>query len=226
MIDAILPAAGRATRMRGLPKFLLPSGPGYLTLIEQHIASMLEHCEKVWIPTRPEQVVLLETIGISSDRVVVVPMSTSSMTETILRVAGISSATRFVMAMPDTSYSGEKPYEYLARSTAGMSLACWEIRPDQMGKLGQVKMESMPVGRILEAEDKNPICNFPHAWGAMSFDRRLLELADKSMATIGDILPKLLDRGFEVTGRVMEGEYFDCGTPEEYIKLLFSESST
>jgi CTP:molybdopterin cytidylyltransferase MocA len=38
MIDGILPAAGLATRMRGLPKFLLPSGLVIASLTEKSLA--------------------------------------------------------------------------------------------------------------------------------------------------------------------------------------------
>jgi len=141
MVDGILPAAGLATRMRGLPKFLLPCDDQYTTLIEKHVTKLLSTCETVWIPTRPEQTILLETLGLSSDRVVVVPMTTGTMTQTVLRLANISGAPRFVLVMPDTYFFGEQPYEYLATSKNELNLACWDIRPEQRGKLGQVLIE-------------------------------------------------------------------------------------
>jgi hypothetical protein len=65
-----------------LPKFLLPCDDEYTTLIEKHVSNLLDVCETVWIPTRPEQTILLETLGISSDRVVVLPMTTATITHT------------------------------------------------------------------------------------------------------------------------------------------------
>jgi NDP-sugar pyrophosphorylase family protein len=218
--DAILPTAGRATRMRGLPKFLLPAGPNYLTLLEGHVSSLLEYCETVWIPTRPEQVLLLETLGLSSDRVVIVPMTTQTMMETILRVAQISGSNRFIMCMPDTYFSGQKPYEFLYLSKNEMALACWKIRQDQMGKLGQVLIEKPPTGFVLDAQDKSAECVYPHSWGAMAFDRSVLEFAAPEMPHIGYILPKMLEAGREIFASEIEGEYFDCGTPEEYVRML------
>jgi len=53
-MDAILPAAGLATRMHGIPKFLLPSSEEYDSLIGLHIDNLIKHCERIWIPTRPE----------------------------------------------------------------------------------------------------------------------------------------------------------------------------
>ena len=53
-MDGLIPASGAAARMRGIPKFLLPCDEDYLTLLERHVSKMLEHCQMVWIPTRPE----------------------------------------------------------------------------------------------------------------------------------------------------------------------------
>ena len=205
--------------MRGLPKFLLPAGPDYLTLIERHLAAMLDSCNTVWIPTRPEQTILLESLGLATDRVVVVPMITQSMTETILRIGRISGASRFLMAMPDTFLAGEQPYSYLSNSSESMNLACWPIRPEQMGKLGQVLIDRSN-NELLDVQDKSPTCVYEHFWGAMAFDRSVLDLADEHMPTLGDVLPKMLDVGLPVKTKVMDGDYFDCGTPSEYIQML------
>ncbi len=221
-MDAILPTAGKATRMRGLPKFLLPAGPDFLTLRERHITELLEYCETVWIPTRPEQTILLDTLRLSSDRVVVVPMSTSTMTETVLRIGAISAADRFLMVMPDTYFAGEKPYDYLANSQYPISLATWRIRTDQLGKLGQVKLSETPEGLITHSEDKNPLCEYPHAWGAMSFTKQTLSFGKPDMPHTGYLLPELLDAGIEIHAREMDGAYFDCGTPAEYLEMLTS----
>jgi hypothetical protein len=208
--------------MRGLPKFLLPAGPEYLTLIERHITELLEHCETVWIPTRPEQTILLESLKLSSDRVVVVPMTTSTMTETVLRISAISAAERFLMVMPDTYFAGEKPYAYLAKSKYSISLATWKIRTDQLGMLGQVKLSETPEGLVTHAEDKNPHCEYPHSWGAMSFSKQALSFGKPEMPHTGYLLPELLEAGIDIHAREMDGSYFDCGTPAEYIEMLTS----
>jgi choline kinase len=220
MVDGILPAAGLATRMRGLPKFLLPCDDQYTTLIEKHVTNLLRTCETVWIPTRPEQTILLETLGLSSDRVVVVPMTTGTMTQTVLRLAKISGTPRFVLVMPDTYFFGEQPYEYLATSKNELNLACWDIRPEQRGKLGQVLIEGGNKGTILDSKDKDLDCVFPHSWGAMAFDRSILDFAEASMPHTGYLIKPALLAGKSVEGSVMSGKYFDCGTPREYLQML------
>lgn len=220
MTDGILPAAGMSQRMRGLPKFLLPCDAEYTTLIERHISQMLEVCDTVWIPTLPQQTILLESLGLSSDRVVIVPMTTATMTQTILRLCAISGAERFMMVMPDTYFLGEQPYQYLASSNAILDLACWKIRPEQAGKLGQVLLNADPEGQVLDSRDKDPNCEFEHSWGAMAFARPALAYADSEMPHTGYIIPRLLESGSLVRARVISGDYFDCGTPREYLKML------
>ena len=221
MIDGILPAAGLATRMRGLPKFLLPGGGvDSPTLIERHISGMLEFCSTVWIPTRPEQIMLLDSLRIPSERVVLLPMSTVSMTETVMRVSNISGSSRFMMIMPDTFFAGETPYEFLASGNGPMTLACWNIRDEQKGKLGQVLLSNEPEGTVLSHKDKDPDCDFSISWGAMSLSKDILDYAKSEMPHTGYLIPKLLEKNLEIKARVIQGTYYDCGTPSEYISML------
>lgn len=217
MIHTILPASGLATRMRGLPKFLLPCSVEYQTLLERHIHEALQFSEVVWIPTRPDLAPLLESLGLSSDRVVILSMATETMTETVARVASLSSADRFIVAMPDTYFLGESPWALLASSSAPIHLSCWEIRPEQAGKLGQVLISD---GRVVDSRDKDPNCTYMHSWGALAFDREMLDYADLSFPHVGYLLKPALDDGRTITANVADGKYFDCGTPSEYLQML------
>jgi hypothetical protein len=216
-MDAIIPAAGLASRMRGIPKFLLPCDDTYNTLIEVHIAAMLEICEVVWIPTRPEMIMLLDSLGLAQDRVVLLPMTTSNMTQTVAKVLQIAKAEDFFLAMPDTFFMGEKPYNGLRNKSNLADLACWKIRDDQKGKLGQVRIEG---SHAIEMEDKNPACNFEHSWGALSFHRDLMKYAETTDPHIGYAVRSSLLKGEKIGSKVMDGKYFDCGTPTEYVNML------
>jgi hypothetical protein len=220
-MDGLIPASGAASRMRGIPKFLLPCDEEYLTLLERHVINMLKYCKMVWIPTRPELTILIESLGITSERVVVIPMVTKTMTETILKVAAISSAADFMLCMPDTYFEGELPYESLAGLKGDLKLACWEIRPEQKGKLGQILFQAGNEKlEVIDSRDKDPSCTFDHSWGAMSFKRGLLELGDLEMPHTGYLIKPALENGLFVEGYVVKGSYFDCGTPKEYIQML------
>lgn len=221
-MDGILPAAGSALRMRGIPKFLLPCSAEYRTLLERHLDNLLEYCEIVWIPTRPDLVNLLQSLGLSSDRVVIVSLSTQTMTETVLKIASISSANNFMLCMPDTYFHGELPYEELAKLNSDLNLACWEIRKEQMGKLGQIEFTDSRIakGKILHSRDKDPMCEFKHSWGALSFNREFIKLGKPEMPHVGYIIEPAIKAGLDVQGFTLNGDYFDCGTPLEYLKLI------
>lgn len=216
-MDAIIPAAGLATRMRGIPKFLLPCDVAYTTLIELHIFQLLEHCETIWIPTRPELVLLLDSLGLAKDRVIILPMQTENMTQTVMKVLQISERQHFQLVMPDTFFFGEKPYAILDTEPKMADLACWKIRNDQRGRLGQVLIQDK---RVVEMRDKDPSCLFEHAWGALTFSRALLNYAESTDPHIGYAVRAALLSGVPIAANIMNGKYFDCGTPSEYLSML------
>jgi len=133
-LDAIIPAAGMATRMRGIPKFLLPCDEVYTSLIEKHLKELIEVCDTIWIPTRPDLVMLLETLGISKDKIVLLPVTTENMSQTVDRVMNISSAEHFCLVMPDTFFMVTSPIRNLILSPV--------LRNLLFGKLGKTRKES------------------------------------------------------------------------------------
>jgi hypothetical protein len=220
-MDGLIPASGAALRMRGIPKFLLPCDDEYLTLLERHVTNMLNHCQMVWIPTRPDLTILIESLGVTSERVVVIPMVTTTMTETILKVAAISNAKEFMLCMPDTYFEGKLPYEELGALDCDLNLACWKIRPEQKGKLGQILFGlGSEKNKVIDSRDKDPACTFDFSWGAMSFTRELLQLGNAEMPHTGYLIKPAIEKGLDIRGFVVDGEYFDCGTPKEYLQML------
>jgi len=218
-MDAIVPAAGLATRMRGIPKFLLPCDDKYTTLIEFHIQNLLLKCETIWIPTRPELVHLLDSLNLPAERVVLLPMTTENMTQTVSRVVGIAKASEYLLVMPDTFFLGESPYTSTYSLGKEMAhLYCWHIRQEQKGKLGQVS--ATESGLVLDMQDKNPDCDFPISWGALMFRSELLDHSNSHEPHIGYSVRNALVDGNVVTSEVSTGKYYDCGTPTEYLTML------
>lgn len=216
-MEAILPAAGLATRMRGLPKFLLPCEGTFETLIERHIRNLLDRVDRIWIPTRPQHAALLELLEIPSEKVVLLSLSTATMSETVIRVMSVSSSNNFCVFMPDTYFLGQLPYSSLCEPST-LKLALWEIRPEQKGKLGQVRFNSQ-TGLVEDTRDKDPLCDFNHSWGAMSFSREAASLLSPEDPHTGYMINPALELGLEVSAEVFQGMYFDCGTPSEYFSL-------
>jgi hypothetical protein len=216
-MDGILPAAGFALRMKGIPKFLLPSSIFYESLIETHITNLKTICEKIWIPTRPEIVQLLHSLGFIDESTIILPTTTQTMSETIQKVLGVSKAETFFLSMPDTFYYGHEPYSQLNSEPEIADVACWKIRNEQIGKLGQVKQDSK---YLIDIKDKKTDCDYEYSWGALTFSRKLEKFIDKADPHIGYALEKAVKSESKITYKNIEGEYFDCGTPDEYLALL------
>ena len=87
-MDLLIPAAGLATRMRGLPKFLLPIDKRYTTLLENHLFNAkneIKNLENILInATRPDLVKIINSLNIEYPRLSIIEMETSTMNETIL----------------------------------------------------------------------------------------------------------------------------------------------
>jgi hypothetical protein len=217
-MNGILPAAGQASRMRGIPKFLLPCDEKYTTLLEYHCEMMLKKCELVWIPTRTEFVHLIESLKLPTDRVVVIPMNTASMTETVMRILGIAKADNFALTMPDTFFDLGQPLDYLDAKTEFVDLGLIKIRDQQRGKLGQCEFDEK--GRVTKIVDKDYNCDIPFAWGALTFSRNLEKFMNSNQPHIGYAISQSIVDGCEVSSKIIPGNYYDCGTPSEYLSLL------
>ena len=66
-MDLLIPAARLATRMRGLPKFLLSTDKRYTTLIENHLLQStqeIESLDNIFIATRPDLVKIIKSIDL------------------------------------------------------------------------------------------------------------------------------------------------------------------
>tara|TARA_A200000113_G_scaffold224049_1_gene241021 strand:- start:735 stop:1406 length:672 start_codon:yes stop_codon:yes gene_type:complete len=217
-MDGILPAAGLASRMRGIPKFLLPTNKDYISLLEVHISNLSNICEKIYLPTRPELAPIIKSLDFNFRNTEIPEMVTSTMCETVNNTLSISESDNFILIMPDTFFLGEQPYEILDSTTDFCNLACWKIRDEQRGKLGEVMFDKNNV--VLEMVDKKPDNGFEYAWGALTFNRKLKQYINNQDPHIGYAVKESVNKGEKVSVSPIEGNYFDCGTPEEYIKLL------
>jgi len=217
-MDAILPAAGLAKRMRGIPKFLLPADKNYRSLLEIHIENLVDICDKIYLPTRPELVPIIKSLDFIYKNIIIKEMTTGTMCETVDKTVKYSDAESFILIMPDTLFLGDQPYKRLDPDTNFTNLACWKIRDAQRGKLGEVSIDENSL--ITDIVDKKPENGYAYAWGALTFNRNLTKYLNIRETTIGNTVKSGLDNGEEVVASIMEGSYYDCGTPSEYVSLL------
>lgn len=226
----IIPAAGTATRMGNLPKFLLPienqsSRVQVTSLLAQHIEYGLSFTDLVIIATRPENAFLLKPYVIPG-KVEVLIMETKTMTETIIRVSNLVKASENLILMPDTHFSESiSPTDLELRNSEILALALWPIEPKQIGEVGQIAIDfdlsNSPY--VSSHSDKDPECNFPYLWGAMNISFSAMKLLDDSMPHCGYLISKLLElktSPYLIGARIQNGRYFDCGTPRGYFGHL------
>lgn len=214
----LIPASGYATRMNRIPKFLLPGNTLGDALLEIHINNAYDFYDNILIGTRPELLPLLNEKRLGS-KVQILSFKTSTMTETVLKLIEQSESEDFGLIMPDTYFLGENPHEFLSTLTEDFRLALWNIRESQRGKLGQVRTRGTSV---VEVVDKDPNCDLENSWGALSFNRTFTELFDTEMPHVGYAIPKSFNEDFENAFKVLNGQYYDCGTPGEYFELVLT----
>lgn len=210
----ILPAAGLATRIGGIPKFLLPSRDGR-SLIAEHVQAASD-CGTVLVATRPhfEEFLREHLDGLAQ----VIGAVTTTMSETV-RVAldMIPEAERVVVGLPDTAVHPWTPYsELLAGLDQGdLVVAAYPTRSDQAGRLGALRFDD--GRRVVEVRDKDPaVSHWTHHWGAIGFRRPVLtEFLDEADPHVGYALEAAVSAG-RIGHAVHFGEeYFDLGTVEE-----------
>jgi CTP:molybdopterin cytidylyltransferase MocA len=214
----LLPAAGTATRMNGLPKFLLPISEQQQCLLDYHVALMAPHVDRIIIPTRSEWVSLLHSFEFGP-QVEVTAMATRTMAETVKRSLDCVDYDTCVLGMPDTYFVGGNPYQELAQEPqADVSLKVFTTRPEQAGRVGSVLVGPHHV--VSDHADKEPERDFGAHWGVIEFSREVEAFLSPEATTGGYLISEALDRGMDVRGYLAGYPYFDCGTFAEYVQCL------
>lgn len=220
-MDILIPAAGQATRMRGLPKFLLPIDENYTTLLENHINNIrntLGNDNPILIGIRPDLLPIVRSLNIIAKNITFIEMVTSTMNETILNLTETSDSQHFQLIMPDTYFLGMQPYTQLESNPELCDLAIWKIRDQQRGKLGEVKVDENNF--LSSIVDKNPNTMFDYSWGSLTFSKKLFKYIKKEDPHIGYSVSSALNDKQQISTKFVDGKYFDCGTPQEYIELF------
>ena len=222
----IIPAAGSATRMGGIPKFLLPVGSSGKPLLRSHLEmSQSANLETVVMlhPTLFE--FGKELIGSwNFPNVRLFGVESPSMTKTVIEAIRLSETqeTIFSISMPDTFFSNPNSFEgsfLLDLRRKAPSLAIWQIHENQAGKLGQVLIDR-DSGYVADMIDKDPNCGYAHIWGMMALNRELIEKFNENDPHPGISLKESLKSGVNISWVEASGDYLDCGTPKEYYRAF------
>ena len=214
----IIPACGNATRMGGIAKFNLKIPQSDETLISWHVKSQLDYCDKVIILVKKEHENSLRMFK-DNNKIITLTEQTSSMSETVLKATEKFYADEYVVGMPDTFVTGDNPYKEIITNNinSDLNLGVFKIKDSQKGKLGQINIIDRVV---LDCIDKDINCNYEYSWGFLRFNRSILKLIDKQTSHIGYVINPAIKEKLLVMASVVDGEYFDCGTQDEYQELL------
>ena len=116
-MDVILPAAGLAKRMKGIPKFLLPANDEYETLLEIHLKNLENKCENIYLPTRPDLVPIINSLDFDFRNLKIIEMVTNTMSETVMKTIESTNSEYYTLIMPDTYFHGCHMMSFLSRIT-------------------------------------------------------------------------------------------------------------
>lgn len=215
----LLPAAGLASRMMGIPKFLLPLSEAEGTLLNHHITLLEPFVERILIPTRREWIGVLSNFKLG-DKVSLIEKDTETLTQSVLETLGSKKFEDVIIGLPDTYFSSGNPYESLARIPQGerLLLSCFATQSHQKGRLGSVKIEK--TGLITQHRDKSSEFEFGTHWGAMRFPKEFVTLLPTDSVTVGALIDECIFHEIPVQGVLETSEFYDCGTVEEYTKCL------
>lgn len=231
-VVGLIPCAGTASRLNGLPKYLLPAPHGRQCLWEQLVFLLKEHTELVVAAlSEPNEALLQLTHQLNFVDHPIVVGPTATMTETVLRALDQLDMdwTGVWLGMPDTSFACPENLMVVQGLTQFDVVVCvWAIQPSQYGQLGQCELApadaTTPLRRVTRHQDKTSSCRFPWAWGMIAWRRAVHHLLRPDDPHVGYLIDHVLAQGGTVGAVVMPGRYFDCGTFEGYRECIIESN--
>lgn len=222
LVAGLIPCAGTASRIHGIPKFLLPCASSIL--IDHTISHMTNAgLDDIYAGVSSNNAPFFTNRKQMLD-VVDMPQNTKTMSETISFMLQSVSAFNYMLFMPDTWFklSSSKIQECMRLLILGkveMVVILWLIRPEQYGKLGQCLIEG---DLVVDVRDKDSQCKYPYSWGVIGWNESCNTLLDVETPHVGYMLNAALNTGKKIGAVLADDDsiYYDCGTPEEYFQMV------
>ena len=216
-IKTFIPAAGLATRLGGIPKFLLPVNDRQ-TLIGFHIDNLKKiKNNEILIGTNKKFYKTLQDIY---EEISIKKMNSSSMVQTVTKL-NLENKKLSLVIMPDTYFENYKIIEYMREkitsSNLDVVLGIWKIKQSQIGKLGQCKLDGDSVKKII---DKDVNCKEEYFWGLIMWKPSFNNFISDEDLHFGTSLNRAIENNLKIGYVKSQDEYFDCGTFDEYQNLL------
>ena len=149
MICGIIPCSGNATRMGGMPKFLLPSPENLVTLFDNTVKNFKNNgIYDVIVGTSTNNLQYFK-----KNDYIVVEKNTETMSETVKNIIDSFQYDSYVMMMPDTYFILGNELKLLVDKLLiyDCVVVLWKIRSNQYGKLGQIQIND---NNVVDVQDK------------------------------------------------------------------------
>ena len=218
-LKTFLPAAGQASRMQGIPKFLLPLYEEK-TLLGFHLDNLLElKNNELVIGTSPQFFTNLKYIYNDQN---ILEIKSNSMVETVIKLK-LDKKRLSLVVMPDTYFSNyeivNEMRQKLSSTDLDVVLGLWKIKNDQKGKLGQCIIEGEHIKKVV---DKDPNCVEDFFWGLIMWKPKFNDYISIGDPHFGVSLNRAIEEKLKIGFVKAKEQYFDCGTFDEYLKLVKS----
>lgn len=216
-IKTFVPAAGLATRMGGIPKFLMPISDKS-TLLGFHIDNLKKiKNNEISIGTNKKFYKILQDIY---KEISIKELTSSSMVQTVTKL-NLENKKLSLVIMPDTYFENYKIVEdmrtKIISSNLDVVLGLWKIKQSQIGKLGQCILEGDKVKKII---DKDVNCKEEYFWGLIMWKPSFNNFIIDTDSHFGVSLNRAIENKLKIGHVISQDEYFDCGTFNEYQNLL------
>jgi UTP-glucose-1-phosphate uridylyltransferase len=226
----IIPAAGNGARMHGLPKFMLPAPGGQLLLGRMMGNMMAGGARNYMVLTRPENEGLIDrffNVGL------LLSVVTDTMSETVLQAQPHCRDEICLLGMPDTYWTDDKVFEELNQYFCDECIACvalWRTPESYRHKRGMCHLyygeeNNWVFPQIIQIVDKPVWSGWEYSWGAIAWKSDFWQYIQPADLHVGYALQRAIDDGKFIRGIPMAGQYFDCGTPDEYFDCIRSVTS-
>jgi hypothetical protein len=152
-------------------------------------------------------------------------VSTETMAETVHKITQYVDCLddynehKNILLMPDTHLGIGDELQTLINKLdyCDLVLMLWKIKDYQIGKVGQCRIVN---NRVVDVIDKDKNCTYEYFWGALGWNNNVSNLIDPKWSTIGDLIRKAIESNLKIDYVMCQGDYYDCGTPEEYFRMI------
>lgn len=212
----LIPAAGHAERLHGLPKFLLPIGDSYLLdiLVRRMQAAGIS---RILVGANSEN---FDLVCRYAPDCTVYCVDSQTMSETVLAAREYFDVDEDVyFGMPDTYWPMDGDFRALGNHLFGAQIAVglWYTDPVDRPKRGMCEIDGWQVRQVV---DKPAATELSEGWGILAWKPDFWRFIAPDMPHVGYALQGAIDAGLQVDAVRLGGKFWDCGTLDEYHDCL------